>query len=144
MSFDNSDLGLSGNRIISVVNIQNFLEGLVCSTCFEKIVFSEEKLVGQASTIYFLCGCDSRLALHSSDFSRKSKHFQVNDRLQVATYGIGCHYEAARIFCANMDVDLQARMALTVATVNGLSSKIIDTETLTNHCNKCKATTNGN
>ena len=41
-------------------------------------------------------------------------------------------------------VDLQARMALTVATVNGLSSKIIDTETLTNHCNKCKATTNGN
>ncbi|XP_065068033.1 uncharacterized protein LOC135693466 [Rhopilema esculentum] len=33
---------------------------------------------------------------------------------------------------------------VTVATVNGLSSKIIDTETLTNHCNKCKATTNGN
>ncbi len=25
-----------------------------------------------------------------------------------------------------------------VATVNGLNSKIIDTETLTNHCNKCK------
>ena len=65
LTFDNSDLGLSGNRIISVVNIQNFLEGLVCSTCFEKIVFSEEKLVGQASTLYFLCGCDSRLALYS-------------------------------------------------------------------------------
>ena len=26
----------------------------------------------------------------------------------------------------------------TVATVNGLNSKIIDTETLKNHCNKCK------
>ena len=28
----------------------------------------------------------------------------------------------------------------TVATVNGLNSKIIDTETLTKHCNKCKFT----
>ena len=181
------------------MNIQNFLEGLLCSTCFEKIVFSEEKLVRQASTLYFFCGCDSRLALHSSDLSRKSKHFQVNDRLQVATYEIGCHYEAARNFCANMDLpppvsckswnNNKARIhkafeaessksknkaasevkvakgddvtvscdgtwqkrgfaskngVVTVATVNGLSSKIIDTETLTNHCNKCKATTNGN
>eukprot|EP00795_Rhopilema_esculentum_P005628 gene5628-10839_t len=33
---------------------------------------------------------------------------------------------------------------VTVAIVKGLSSKIVDTETLTNHCNKCKATTNDN
>ena len=192
-------LVLLATEKIGVVNIQNFLEGLVCSTCFEKIVISEEKLVGQASTLYFLCGCDSRLALHSSDLCRRSKHFQVNDRLQVATYEIGCHYEAARNFCANMDLpspvsckswnNNKARFhevfkakssksknkaasevkvakgddvivscdgtwqkrgfasengVVTVATVNGLSSKIIDTETLTNHCNKCKAITNGN
>eukprot|EP00795_Rhopilema_esculentum_P009966 gene9966-18582_t len=133
------------------------------------------------------------------DLSRKSKHFQVNDRLQVATYEIGCHYEAARNFCANMDLPppvsfkpwnkKKARIheafkaessksknkaasevkvakgddvtvscdgtwqkrgfaskngVVTVATVNRLSSKIIDTETLTNDCNKLKATTNGN
>ena len=199
LSSGNSDIGLNGNRIISVVNILNFLEQLVCSTCLEKIVFAEEKLVGQASTLYFLCGCDSRLALQTSDLCTTSKHFQVNDRLQVSMYEIGCHYEAARNFCGNMDLpppvsckswnqnkiriheafkvessksknkaaseikeakgnDVTVSCdgtwqkrgfsskngVVTVATVNGLSSKIIDTETLTNHCNKCKAAKNGN
>lgn len=33
---------------------------------------------------------------------------------------------------------------LTVATVNGLNSKILDTETLTNHCSQCKITNKQN
>ncbi|XP_065068320.1 uncharacterized protein LOC135693706 [Rhopilema esculentum] len=199
LSSDNFDPGLSGNRIMSVMNILNFLEQLACSTCLEKMVFAEEKLVGQASTLYFLCGCNSRLALKSSDLCTTSKHYQVNDRLQVSMYEIGCHFEAARNFCGNMDLpppvsskswnqnkkriheafkqessksknkaaseikdakgdDVTVSCdgtwqkrgfsskngVVTVATVNGLSSKIIDTETLTNHCNKCKAATNGN
>eukprot|EP00795_Rhopilema_esculentum_P003930 gene3930-15256_t len=104
LSSDNSDLGLFGNRIISVVSLLNSLERLVCSTCLEKIVFAEEKLVGQASTLYFLCGFDSRLALQSSDLCTTSKHFQVKDRLQVSMYEIGCDYEVARNFCGNMDL----------------------------------------
>ncbi len=190
---------ISGNRIMNIVNILKFLEQLSCSACLEQVVFVEEVLVGQASTLHFTCGCESRLVLKSSDLSTKSKHHQLNDRLQLSIFEIGCHYEAARKFCGSMDLpppvsckswnqnkerihdafkeeasksteraaseikeakgnDVTVSCdgtwqkrgfsskngVVTVATVNGLNSKIIDTETLTNHCNKCKSTKENN
>ena len=41
---DNFAPGLSGNIIISVMNILNFLEQLACSTCLEKMVFADGKI----------------------------------------------------------------------------------------------------
>ena len=184
---------LFGNRIMSILNLVGFIQQLSCCICQEIVRFSDEQLTGEASELSFTCGCDTVMKLPSSDVSTNSRHHQVNDRLQMAVFELGCHYEDARSLCANLDlpppVSCQSwnlnknrihaafeqeatkskkRAAeeikqakgndvtvscdgtwqkrgfsskngvVTVATVNGLSSKIIDTETLTNHCSKCK------
>ncbi len=59
------DIGdeIFGNRIFNLVNLLQLLETLSCRSCLEKIVFSQEKLVEQASTLHFTCGCEEKTSL---------------------------------------------------------------------------------